>query len=326
MNEPEHPHLCSCSSEKPYADCCKPFHDGALPKNALSLMRSRFAAYALGNADYIIKTTHPGSPLFQFDKDVWKEEILKFSKATRFERLEILRFTDGSPFSSVTFAAHLFKGLRKASFTEKSYFEYFKGRWLYRNGIVKKGIVRDLDGPDPRNLLPIAYLGQDVLLKKAVLIESITDEIKDLVHDMVETMDALDGIGLAAPQVHQSLRLFVIRRPLEDEEGEVADLGDFTVYINPSLHDPSPHTWSDFEACLSIPGLESEVERPHEILVRYTDLEGNTHEEKASGWYAKALMHEMDHLEGVLFYTLLSKDKQEEMEPFLVALKDRFDQ
>ena len=81
---------CPCCSGKKYADCCKKFHDGALPPTALDLMRSRYTAYALGKANYILETTHPRSPYFELDRKKWKKAILEFCRTTRFVKLEIL--------------------------------------------------------------------------------------------------------------------------------------------------------------------------------------------------------------------------------------------
>lgn len=319
----ENQNLCPCSRRMLYAECCQPFHEGRPIPHALDLMRSRYSAYALGFADYIIKTTHPGSPLYQFDRDLWKQEILKFSTETTFQKLEIREFTEYTPFSSVTFAAHLTKKKRPASFTEKSYFEFVKGRWLYRNGLVENGIQESIEGPGPDHLLPLAYLGEEVLLKKAAPIEAITDETRALVRNMQDTMDALNGIGLAAPQVHRSLRLFVIREPITLDDGEI-DFGEFKVFINPSLENPDSKTETDYEACLSIPGIEAEVLRSLAVTVCYTDLSGNLQEERAQGLYARALMHEMDHLNGILFFDHLSSEQQKKIEPYLTEIKARF--
>jgi len=121
---------CPCSSGKAYDACCKPFHEGRLPDSPLQLMRSRYSAYALDLPDYIIETTHPDHPQFSGDLDVWRQDIRRFSEATRFERLEIIDSSD----RAVTFRAHLTQGGQDASFTEKSLFETCDGRWFYKSG------------------------------------------------------------------------------------------------------------------------------------------------------------------------------------------------
>lgn len=285
-------------------------------------MRSRFSAYALGLADYIIATTHPASPLYEDNLDEWKESILKFSKESLFTNLEILEFTEGARFSSVTFVAHITRKRKNASFTEKSYFERVEGRWLYRNGLLASGRDEKLSGPSPKDLLPMAYLGDQVLKEKAAPVETLNDDIRELVRKMQETMDALDGLGIAAPQVHSSLRIFLIREPIENAD-ETISLGDVKVFINPVLFNPSEETWSDAEGCLSIPGVEADVERPYEISVRYTDLTGKEKEETATGLFAKALMHEMDHLDGILFTDRLPAPLKNRLKPTLDLIEKR---
>lgn len=125
---------CPCKSGKPYAECCQQYHQGKLPENALQLMRSRYSAYALSLADYIMDTTHPSSSTFKKDKAKWKEDILKFSKSTNFQDLTILEFTDGPRVAFVKFVAHLNQSNCTASFTEHSRFLKVDGKWLYESG------------------------------------------------------------------------------------------------------------------------------------------------------------------------------------------------
>lgn len=133
---------CPCYSEKPYAECCKPYHDGSPPVNALALMRSRYAAYALHLAGYIIKTTHPDNPAYFSKKAEWKQDILHFSQNTKFTGLTIHEFIDGENEAYVTFTAHLQQGGKDASFTEKSRFLKVQGRWLYRDGTMISGVKK----------------------------------------------------------------------------------------------------------------------------------------------------------------------------------------
>ena len=135
---------CPCQSGKHYEGCCQPFHLGKQPDTALELMRSRYAAYALCLPDYIIRTTHPASPQFCHDIAEWTQKISKFSLHTEFKDLEILEFQDGSSFATVTFVAHLLQDKKDVSFTEKSYFEKVKGKWLYHSGQVSQGYTRPL--------------------------------------------------------------------------------------------------------------------------------------------------------------------------------------
>ena len=129
--------LCPCHSGKPYAECCQPYHNGALPQTALLLMRSRYAAYAQHLADYIMLTTHPANPGTMQNREEWSRQIRQFTNDTQFEGLEILAFEDGPLVAFVTFRAVLKQKGRDASFTEKSRFEKVEGRWLYHSGIFE---------------------------------------------------------------------------------------------------------------------------------------------------------------------------------------------
>lgn len=313
---------CLCCSGKQYAHCCKPFHQGQWPATALELMRSRFSAYALGLSDYIIQTIHPGSHQYKHDARQWAEEIAQFSANTEFKKLEILQFHENKRFATVTFVAHLTQMGKDTSFTERSHFEKVKGKWLYYGGQLAEGHAPNLITTNQLRLLPLAYYGQPVLRKVADRIAGITDDLRKLIEEMIETMDACNGIGIAAPQVHHSIQLFLIRKPLEIEEGKF-DFQDVKVFINPTLSNPSTETWKANEACLSIPSIHAEVERPQEITVEYTDLEGNVKKERATGWEARQIMHENDHIKGVLFIDRLSKEERHALEPFLKSLENR---
>ncbi len=128
--------LCPCTSGKNYEDCCAKYHKGALAENALVLMKSRYAAYSLNLASYIIKTTHPQNPAYEKDLKKWQKEIEAFSKNTVFKGLDIIEFIDGEKIASVTFKAHLAQNSLDVSFVEKSLFEKLDGRWLYKKGLI----------------------------------------------------------------------------------------------------------------------------------------------------------------------------------------------
>lgn len=137
--------LCPCHSNLPYESCCKPFHKGSFPDKAEQLMRSRYSAYALKNADYIIKATHKESPYYQKNTSVWKKEILVFCKSTDFLNLEILKSIDQGKLAYVTFIATLLQKDLDVTFTEKSTFKKMGKKWLYVAGIKKDGRHFDLD-------------------------------------------------------------------------------------------------------------------------------------------------------------------------------------
>lgn len=127
------PMMCPCKSQKKYTECCRPYHEKALhPTNAVLLMRSRYSAYALALADYIIETTHPNHVQMATPIWDWREEILQFSRETEFLDLEILAFEELEEKAFVTFTASLKQQGKDVSFTEKSLFELKDGIWLYK--------------------------------------------------------------------------------------------------------------------------------------------------------------------------------------------------
>ncbi len=124
--------ICPCYCNLDYTLCCKPYHDGLeLPPNPLTLMRSRYAAYALNRSDYIIQTTHPTSPHFSTDLSTWKDEIEEFSFQFDFVGLTIISEEKGSTLSYVTFKAHLKNDTEDGSFTERSLFIFENDRWFF---------------------------------------------------------------------------------------------------------------------------------------------------------------------------------------------------
>jgi len=129
---------CPCGSLLKYKKCCKPFHDGLNPKSAIELMRSRFCAYSLNNADYIIETTHPNNPEYTLDIKNWKKDIENFSESTDFLGLEIYESINGKDESFVSFLAKLKQGDVDISFNEKSRFLKVKEKWLYVDGTFKE--------------------------------------------------------------------------------------------------------------------------------------------------------------------------------------------
>jgi len=172
-------------------------------------------------------------------------------------------------------------------------------------------------------ILPLVYYGNPKLRSKCLEVKEITEEIKQLCFDMIETMDANNGVGLAAIQVGKFLRIIVIRPVLEDENSE-AYLGEAEVYINPKLSNPCEKTQKLPEGCLSLPGLHEEVERPFSIHLEAIDLNGNKISKEMKGFKAREIMHENDHLNGVLFIDRLTAKKRKEIEPFLKEIKAKY--
>jgi peptide deformylase len=172
-------------------------------------------------------------------------------------------------------------------------------------------------------ILSIVYYDNHELRTRSEKVKEITPEIKQLVYDMIETMDANNGVGLAAVQVGKYLRIIVIRPVLRNEEDD-AVLGEVEVYINPKLTHPSEKTEIMPEGCLSIPGLHLEVERPFSIHVEALDIHGKAISKSFSGFHARQIMHENDHLNGVLFIDRLTAKKRKEIEPGLKAIKSKY--
>lgn len=148
-------------------------------------------------------------------------------------------------------------------------------------------------------LLKIARMGHPVLLQKAAPVEDPgAPEIRRLAADMIETMRDAPGIGLAAPQVHVGLRLFVIGLPAGRNGGEA--LGP-RVLINPELTPLGEERVMRVEGCLSIPGLRGTVPRWLRVHYRALDCDGRVLEGEADGMHANVLQHENDHLDGILY-------------------------
>ena len=140
-------------------------------------------------------------------------------------------------------------------------------------------------------------------------IEKVTPEIRKLADDMFETMYDAPGIGLAAIQVAQPVRLITMDLAKRDENGETNR--EPRVFINPEIIASSAEMSVYEEGCLSIPEYYEEIERPAKVRVRFTDLDGKLHEEDAEGLFATCIQHEIDHLNGVLFIDYLSKLKRD---------------
>lgn len=162
-------------------------------------------------------------------------------------------------------------------------------------------------------ILPIVAYGDPVLKRKAVEVDPTAPELKQLAEDMFETMYNASGVGLAAPQIGKSIRLFVVDgAPMADEdEPEYEELQVFKkVFVNAEILEESGDEWAFNEGCLSIPDIREDVYRPENIRIRYQDLDGKTHEEAYDGIRARIIQHEYDHIEGILFTDKLSPLKK----------------
>lgn len=148
-------------------------------------------------------------------------------------------------------------------------------------------------------LLDIVYAPAPVLAQKAAPIESVSADITSLLDNMIHTMYAKEGIGLAAPQVSEGVRVFV----MDCTEDKTRPFK----MINPEIIKPSEEQNVFQEGCLSIPGVYGELERPSEVLLRYIDETGTQHEQTFNGLEARCIQHELDHLNGVLFIDYYDK-------------------
>lgn len=152
---------------------------------------------------------------------------------------------------------------------------------------------------------PILTLPDPRLRAVADPVEKIDDSIRQLARDMLDTMYDAPGIGLAAPQIGEMKRIVVMDLAKEEEPAEPL------VMINPEILAISDETVTTEEGCLSIPELYYDVERPAEVTVRFTDLDGNTVEREATERLAICVQHELDHLDGVLYIDYLSRLKRD---------------
>jgi peptide deformylase len=153
-------------------------------------------------------------------------------------------------------------------------------------------------------ILKIARMGHPVLKARAKPVSDPKDqEIQELVRDMMETLEDVGGIGLAAPQVHVSNRVVIFYVPGERRaaSGEPDEDIPLTVLINPEIEPLSEEKASGVEACLSLPGLAGSVPRWTHIRYRALDLQGRMFEREAKGYHARVVQHECDHLDGILY-------------------------
>jgi len=166
-------------------------------------------------------------------------------------------------------------------------------------------------------ILPIVAYGDPILKMVAEEIPENSPELTQLIADMFETMYLAKGVGLAAPQIGQSIRLFIVDgAPFADEEGEEPDpkavgIDSFKkVFVNPIIEEQSGEVWAFQEGCLSIPKIRENVHRKESILVSYFDENWLFHEERFDGYAARIIQHEYDHLEGILFIDKLAPLKK----------------
>jgi peptide deformylase len=168
-------------------------------------------------------------------------------------------------------------------------------------------------------ILPIVAYGDSVLKKEGVEIDKDYPDLKELIDNMFESMYAASGVGLAAPQIGKSIRMFIVDgSPFADDEDENGEedprakgMENFKkVFINPIIEEELGEEWAFNEGCLSIPSIREEVYRKEKIVVSYYDENWKLKEETFDGYSARIIQHEYDHLDGILFTDHLSPLKK----------------
>ena len=168
-------------------------------------------------------------------------------------------------------------------------------------------------------ILPIHLYPDPILRVKCPPVERFDEELRNLAADMVETMHAAPGVGLAAPQVGVELRLAVVDLSVGKDPEELL------VLVNPEVLDEEGRA-IETEGCLSIPDLTDKVERPEGIRLRALDLAGQPFELEADDWLARAILHEIDHLDGVLFVDRLRGLRKERARRALKKLAEAYEE
>lgn len=158
-------------------------------------------------------------------------------------------------------------------------------------------------------IYPITVYGEPLLRKVSKPIDKDYPELKQLVEDMFETMYHSDGVGLAAPQIGLTIRMFVVdASPAADDEPELE--GFKKAFINPEILELRGDEWSMNEGCLSLPDIREDVSRPEFVKIKYYDENFVEHIEEYGGFAARVIQHEYDHLEGKMFIDYLSPLKK----------------
>ncbi|MBP7509313.1 MAG: peptide deformylase [Prolixibacteraceae bacterium] len=169
-------------------------------------------------------------------------------------------------------------------------------------------------------IMTVTVYGDPLLRKVSQPIDKNYPNLKELIDDMYETMYHAEGVGLAAPQVGLSIRLFVVDATMaaSDEEPELKDFKK--VFINPEVLSVSGEPWSFEEGCLSLPTIHENVYREEEVVIRYHDENWNERTETYNGYAARVILHEYDHLQGKLFIDRISPLRKRLLKSKLTAI------
>lgn len=174
-------------------------------------------------------------------------------------------------------------------------------------------------------IYPIVIYGHPVLRKVAEDIDRDYPDLNNLISDLFETMYYSDGLGLAAPQIGKSIRIFVIDgKALSEDDPELADFKK--VFINAHIKERTGDLELLSEGCLSIPNLREEVNRENHIRIEYYDENWEFHDEEYNGFKARVIQHEYDHLDGIMFTDRVSPLRKRLIKSKLTAIsKGRFE-
>ena len=175
-------------------------------------------------------------------------------------------------------------------------------------------------------ILPIIAYGHPVLKRKAEVINKDYSKLNELIENMFETMYNASGVGIAAPQIGLSIRLFIVDTNPFAEDDSLSDndrnqLKSFKkIFINPVIIDEKGDEWSFEEGCLSIPNIREGVLRQKQITIQYHDENFNKHTDSFDGLLARVIQHEYDHIEGILFTDKLSSFKKQLLKKKLLKI------
>lgn len=166
-------------------------------------------------------------------------------------------------------------------------------------------------------IYPVTVYGDPVLRKKTEPVTKDFPDLKGFVYNMFDTMYHSDGVGLAAPQVGQAIRIFVLDTT-SAEEDDVP--GIKKAFINPVILEKSGDEWIMNEGCLSLPEIREDISRPETVKIKYVDEDFNENEEIYHGFTSRVIQHEYDHLEGVMFVDYLNPLKKRILKGKLTAI------
>lgn len=167
-------------------------------------------------------------------------------------------------------------------------------------------------------IYPVTVYGDPVLRKKAQPVTKDFEDLNGFIKNMFDTMYVSDGVGLAAPQIGQSIRIFVIDSTGNEEEGEAP--GIIRAFINPQILEKTGDEWIMNEGCLSLPEIREDISRPEAVKIKYVDEDFNEHVETFHGFTSRVIQHEYDHLEGIMFVDYLNPLRKRLLKSKLTAI------